>query len=194
MIQYRRMWNACCARPPGGKGEEVGLFVFLIFFLLMSVMTTTPSLSTHLYFRCEDSDHLLLVDRVLFTGAGNIPSHNWFAMTFSGKTRPPDPLPCTADFPVYYLPIPYAIMLEMLRLLRLPPLMEDAWDHMPQSLFKFCKLGVWRAYLERYNFVVPNGGGESGVASPVMKKPKLSPDAIRARRYRAKKRAAKESK
>jgi len=118
--------------------------------------TVNNTLPAHIAFQCEDKkEKTVLVNTDLFTIPGNIPSHNWFAYTFSGKTRLPQPLRTDGDTPVFYLPIPRLVFLELLQLLRLPVLMEDAWDHVPLSLKNSHRLGVWRAYLERYNFVSP---------------------------------------
>jgi hypothetical protein len=121
-------------------------------------MATSARLSTvtHLYFQCEDAPtSLIMVDDALFTLPGNVSP--WFVNVFGNVYRRPKPVRVHEDdgFPVYYLPIPRAIMVELLRAMRFPTMIPDLLRHVPVSFQKTISLATWRQYLEYYGFV-PN--------------------------------------
>ena len=114
-------------------------------------------MTTHLYLQCQDEDSkLLLVDKKLFTSTGGLPSHSWFIKTFGGEQFA---LPAalsthaTTGFPIYYIMIPYVVMTEMLRLMRLPLLLQDAHRAVPVALRNVISLVDWKAYLEYYGLL-----------------------------------------
>lgn len=109
---------------------------------------------THMYFQCEDAPtKLILVDDALFTQPGNVSA--WFVNVFGNIYRRPKPVRLHEgdDFPVYYLPIPHAVMVELLRAMRFPTLIPDLLRHVPVSFQKTIALATWRQYLEYYGFV-----------------------------------------
>jgi hypothetical protein len=119
-------------------------------------MATSERLKTvtHLYFQCEDAPTaLIMVDDALFTLPGNVSP--WFVNVFGNVYRRPKPVRVHEDdgFPVYYLPIPRAIMVELLRAMRFPTLIPDLLRHVPVSFQKSIALATWRQYLEYYGFV-----------------------------------------
>lgn len=112
----------------------------------------------HMYFQCEDDPiNLILVNSSLFTTGGN-PSF-WFNNVFGGGPfKREDPLGSHTDgIPVYYLPIPRAVMLELLRLMRYPQSIEDATRHVPLSIQKKLSLKSWLCYMEEFGLMPAPG-------------------------------------
>jgi hypothetical protein len=127
-----------------------------------------PPLPTHLYFRCEDEPkNLLMVDSALFD-AGNV--SGWFSAVFGNVYRRPAPVEIHAgdNFPVFYLPMPRGVLVELVRAMRFPTLTADMERHVPQSLQRSLSLAAWKNYVEYYGFV-----------KAPLQKPKITPDALR---------------
>lgn len=108
--------------------------------------------NTHCYFQCEDEPtNLILVDAALF-GAGNV--SGWFSNVFgTDKFRRALPVGEKDKIPIYYLPIPRAVVLELVRAMRFPVLIDDMVLHVPLSIKNHLSLATWRQYLDYYGFM-----------------------------------------
>lgn len=106
----------------------------------------------HFYFRCLDDETPILMENMLFSRDGNLPSSSWFYYTFSGKTKPPTPLgthPLDGR-PIYYLPISRKVCLELIRLMYFKLLRPRALDAVPNSLINECDHDAWCQYVTYY--------------------------------------------
>lgn len=125
--------------------------VIIVFFLLFIGTQHQPMTDAHFYFQCEDDpNNLVLVDAALFT-AGNV--SGWFSNVFgSDKFRRTPPVGEKDKLPMYYLPIPRAVVLELVRAMRFPVLIDDMVRHVPLSIKSNLSLATWRQYLDYYGF------------------------------------------
>lgn len=120
----------------------------------------------HLFLRAMDTDErLFLVERALFTTAGNVPPSSWFARHFgsSGGMRPPTPLghvplipsdPATLRAPVYLVPVPYTVLAAFVPLLQSHELREKALDRRSMEMDRR-EWREWRHYVTYYGLVPP---------------------------------------